>query len=345
MTLDVGVEGELPTAFRLFRAGPNETTKGTFLFDDEAARAVLAAFDRDGVDLPIDLAHDSLSEAARAARDDADDARGWFRLDVRDGELWAVGVTWTEDGVRRLRARTQRYISPAFATAKADGGAERVVKVVNCALVSMPATLDAVPLVASRTEAGMDPKLIKDALDALEAGDSTKALEILKSLIASAAGAPVEETTAPADPTMESADPPPAPALARRDPATEAELVRLRTSVATLEAERVARELDDRRDLVARLVVLGAETPATAWAGDAAERQPCDRLAGEPLVTLRARVEALTAARPADARRAPPARGDAVVTLSDVERRVYDRLPSDAARSEYLARRTARKAG
>lgn len=43
-----------------------------------------------------------------------------------------------------------------------------------------------------RGESTMDPKLITEALDALEAGDSAKALEILKALIASAAGGSAE---------------------------------------------------------------------------------------------------------------------------------------------------------
>jgi len=312
--VDVGADAPLPERFRLFRAGVNETTKGPLLFDAAAAAAVLAAFERGGVDLMIDLAHDSLDPAAHAARDDADDARGWFRLAVRDGELWAVDVTWTADGERRLRSRTQRYVSPAVLLEPTEDGADRVVEVINCALCSMPATLDAMPLVAARTvrlENTMDPKIIKDALDALEAGDSGKALEILKSLIASAAGAPVEAApAAEPDPTEESADPPAAPAGAalRRTPAADAETIKLRAEVARLAADLDARDLAERQTLVGRLVVLGAELPATAWDGDPEKRVPCERLSREPIETLRARVEALAAARPAPRRNAPPTR-------------------------------------
>lgn len=65
-----------------------------------------------------------------------------------------------------------------------------------------------------RGESTMDPKLITEALDALEAGDSAKALEILKALIASAAGG------APAD------DPAADPAMAAgMDPEKEKEMV------------------------------------------------------------------------------------------------------------------------
>ncbi|OFV82000.1 MAG: hypothetical protein A2Y78_00250 [Acidobacteria bacterium RBG_13_68_16] len=138
--------GALPSEFRIFAAGLNRSTKGEHVLDAEALAACLRAFAEGGVDLPIDLEHDSLSHEARAARSDAGDARGWFRLAARDGELWAVDVTWTSDGIRRLADRTQRYISPAFRTDESG----RVVEIVNVALCAQPATLGAQPLVLSR---------------------------------------------------------------------------------------------------------------------------------------------------------------------------------------------------
>jgi hypothetical protein len=331
LSVDVAEDAPLPERFRMFRAGVNETTKGPLLFDEQAAAAVMAAFERGGVDLMIDLAHDSLDPAAHAARDDADDARGWFRLAVEHGELWASSVTWTADGERRLRSRTQRYVSPAVLLEETEGGAPRVVEVVNCALCSMPATLDAMPLVASRTllrleENTMDPKIIKDALDALEAGDAPKALEILKALIASAAGAPAEEPPVPEGgdaledtPDEVPEDPEALRALARavrtvtgRHGAgeAEAELLRLRARVDALDAERAALDSSARRELVTELVRIGAEVPATAWQGDPARRIPARRFEAEPVAELRARVEVLRAARPAPV--APPDRKSVV---------------------------------
>jgi len=342
-------DAPLPTEFRLFKAGVNESTKGPTLFDAAAAAAVLAAFERGGVDLMIDLAHDSLSEGARVARDDADDARGWFRLAVRDGELWAVDVTWTPDGERRLRARTQRYVSPAFVVD--DAG--RVVEVINCALCSMPATLDAVPLVATRERApqtrsngSMDPKLIKEALDALEAGDATKALEILKSLIASAAGAPADAAPSAADAVAETADTAALRAevaeLRRAEAARAVELEELRAWRQGEDARRAAGEEAERHQLIGDLVRLRAETPATAWEPEVegAPRKPVARLAGEPIDSLRARVAVLRAAG-GNVERVPERTAP---VLSDVERAVYDRLPNDAAKNAYVARRAARRA-
>jgi len=137
----------LPTEFRIFRAGANPTSKGVAVFDAAAAGSVMAAWARDGVDLMIDLNHDSLEADARA-REDASDARGWFGLEVRNGELWAVNVRWTPDGARRLSERTQRYISPAFKYEEGEDG-DHVLEIFNVGLVAMPATYNAQALIAA----------------------------------------------------------------------------------------------------------------------------------------------------------------------------------------------------
>jgi phage I-like protein len=121
----------------------NETTKGPFLFDDEAARIVLAQFEREGVDMIADLEHLSLNPDSPNYDPDA---RAHFRLEVRDGELWACGVSWSPDGQRRLTEKTQRYISPV---AMRDKDTKRVLGVFNVGLVAQPATFHAQPLVAA----------------------------------------------------------------------------------------------------------------------------------------------------------------------------------------------------
>ncbi len=137
------VGAEPPTSFRLFGAGWNDTEKGRFLFDDEAARAVMAAYEAHGVDRMIDLEHLSLDPEARHYDPDA---RGWCRLQLRNGELWAVDVRWTDDGRERLSGKRQRYISPAF---KYDPDTRRVLELWNVALVAQPATREAEALVAA----------------------------------------------------------------------------------------------------------------------------------------------------------------------------------------------------
>lgn len=73
--------------------------------------------------------------------------------------------------------------------------------------------------------------------------------------------------------------------------ALEADKAKLASAHAVLEAK-------ERRGLVASLVKLGVELPATAWA-DQAGTVPVKRLADEPIDELRARVAKLQAAKPA----------------------------------------------
>lgn len=174
----------------------------------------------------------------------------------------------------------------------------------------------------------MDPEQLKKALDAIEAGDSAAALEILKAMIASAAsgGAPPASETAAAGGEAPAPDPEKDP-LEAASIAASAELVRITgaanpgemvtrvaamfATVQSLEAGRAALELTERQGLIRELVLAGAETPATAWAGDDKSKcVPVKRLADEPIAELRERVKLVTAA--AGARRAghrPPAGG------------------------------------
>lgn len=334
--------GKLPTEFRIFAAGVNRSTKGDFVYDEAAASAVMAAYEREGVDLCIDLNHGVLDGDARA---DSSDARGWFKLEQRGGELWATDVKWTSDGQRRLTEKTQRYISPLF---KFDDKSARVQQVLNVALVSMPALYDAAALVAANSEPKgegekvvsvaardnacesllialataatgvkqpMDPEKIKAALEAIEAGDAAKALEILKAIVVSAAGGteePAGEPAAePAAALEEGAETPPEEkpeeekaALAAMNVLqgltgtsspgeTVAALSTVLKDVAKIKADAAIVELDSRRALVGELVKLGVEIPATAWEGDPAKLNPCKRLADEPIDALRTRVAAL----------------------------------------------------
>ena len=130
----------------MFAVGVNDSTSGPTLWDAKAAELTMArAAERAGVRYAVDLEHRSLDDQARALTKDATDAMGWFDLEVRGGELWAVNVTWNEEGAERLRSKRQVYFSPAFYTDE-EG---RVTELVNIALTSMPATHGLAPLVAA----------------------------------------------------------------------------------------------------------------------------------------------------------------------------------------------------
>ena len=157
-SLSIAVDGDAPAReLRIFSAGWNKTEKGSFLFDAAAAKAVMTAYEKHGVDRMIDLEHLSLDEEAPHFDPDA---RGWTKLELRNGELWAVNLSWTPDGMARLQSKTQRYLSPTFAWEKKT---RRVQWIHNIALTAIPATHDAQPLIAAS---------VRDARTSLSAGPS-----------------------------------------------------------------------------------------------------------------------------------------------------------------------------
>lgn len=134
---------EPPTEFRLFPLGQIETTKGTFVLTPEDAAACVERHVGYGNDLSVDYGHGVFEEAEGTPQR----AAGWIAgLQVRPDGLWATGVTWTDTAARMIRAREQRYFSPAF-MADEDG---HITEILNVALTLMPATHNLTPLVASR---------------------------------------------------------------------------------------------------------------------------------------------------------------------------------------------------
>jgi hypothetical protein len=192
----------------------------------------------------------------------------------------------------------------------------------------------------------MDPELISKALEALKSGDAESAIAALEAMIAAAASSGAPPAPADAGALDAAADPPPTDeekaALAALRKHTKrstlgeavAELSTMASERAALAAERDALELDERRGLIAGLVKLGAETPATAWDGEPDKRVPCKRLASEPIADLRARCKALGAKAPA-APIAPPA--VAADELTEEEKKLAAKMtPSQLARFKEL---------
>jgi hypothetical protein len=172
-------DGELPAEFRIFARGENQTTKGTFVFDERAAADVMAAFAEHmkagAQGLMIDLEHLSLDSESRNFDPDA---RGWARLELRGGELWATQVKWTDDGARRLTEKTQRFISPAFAR---DPETRRITKVINVAITALPATDQLTPLIAANSRGDQMDEL-KAALGLAEDASAEDVLNAIGAL-------------------------------------------------------------------------------------------------------------------------------------------------------------------
>lgn len=128
------VPDEPPREFKILSRGVNKTRKGDIVFDDQAARDVVREYEAHGADLFIDYKHD-FGEAA-----------GWFKPTIRNGELWATDVRWTETAQQKLRERAWRYFSPAVVH---DTKTNRVARLLNVALTNIPAMAGLRPLVAA----------------------------------------------------------------------------------------------------------------------------------------------------------------------------------------------------
>jgi hypothetical protein len=155
---------------------------------------------------------------------------------------------------------------------------------------------------------------------------------------------PAEPT--PAEPAPVEPKPEPAPAPAEPAPNASAapaaaDAPRLITAAeftefAALRAERAERLTAERRALVTELVALGAETPATAWVAGAM----APRLASEDLASMRERVAALRAAKPATPLQ-PPAVAE-FAGLSEVEAETAAKIKDPELRARFIARRRER---
>lgn len=168
----------VPSEARLFSQGVNNTSKGTYIFDEASANSVMQAYEKAGVDVLIDLEHLSLEDPASSVGFRTD-AVGWCKLDMRDGELWAVDIRWTPEGIERLECKKQRYFSPAFLADKTG----RITDVLNVALVAMPATEHAQELVAaSKERSTMDPTIVSPEAAPAEAKPKGKVAAILESM-------------------------------------------------------------------------------------------------------------------------------------------------------------------
>lgn len=126
--------GEVPDRVPLIPAGPKVIGRDgrAWLFDDLAANAVLASFQQDGVDLPIDWEH---STQHRAPNGSQAPAAAWITgLNVDGGQLIAA-VKWTDRGKASVAGREYRYLSPVF---DFDPKTGRILRLVSAGLVNRP---------------------------------------------------------------------------------------------------------------------------------------------------------------------------------------------------------------
>jgi phage I-like protein len=272
LTIDLG-NGEPPREFRVFKRGMNKTTKGDFVFDDDAAKLVMGEYRKHGVDVMIDLEHLSLDSEGNNYDPSA---YGWCKLELRGGELWATNVSWTEAGAARLRKRESRYISPAFHYL-ADNG--RITEIYNIAICAVPATYETPALVAASKRVGkqigtltievtkMDVKKIIELLGLGEDATLEDILNAIKALQDGEEGGDSEEETADdadakeekEEATDDEEDAAMAAALKDLPPKVQAKLLAASAGKKVIEARLAKLEKDHKRSAVEALIAANVD--------------------------------------------------------------------------------------
>ena len=143
-----------PKEFRILADGKIPTDYGLSVCNEKCAQEIIAEFKKRGVDMVIDYAHMSLSDAPPECHV----AAGWIPcpngLEWRPGDgLYAVNVQWTEKAKAGLEAKPPewKYFSPTYYQHEDTG---EVYSLVNVALTNVPATWGLVRLAASRKMQG-----------------------------------------------------------------------------------------------------------------------------------------------------------------------------------------------
>ncbi len=164
-------EKKVPTEFRIFGYGKIKTSKGTYTFDEEAAKLVMAAYEDQGNELCFDYEHSMSPEQPPGKKP----AAGWFNLELKEDGLYATNVRFTDDAKAMLEKGEYRYFSPMMQFGKDEP--HRICALWNLALTNMPATKSMQPLVAASMTARDHRTLATVALGALAFAQIRDALQ------------------------------------------------------------------------------------------------------------------------------------------------------------------------
>jgi hypothetical protein len=137
-----------PKRIRLFKWGWNDTTKGRLKLDQQGADALMAAFRKRGVSQTFDLWHSTFDPNLRP---EDKKTYGNYLLSVEgseasgEGGVFATECQFSPDIAKEISDGKWPYVSPVPLHTK-DG---RIVDIKNTALVGLPATHNAQPLLMS----------------------------------------------------------------------------------------------------------------------------------------------------------------------------------------------------
>lgn len=141
-----------PEWILLVPAGDEVRTRDGRAWRSPGPAALIAAHDRQGLDLPVDLNH---SEIYMAPYGGDSPAYGWVvQLEEREGAVFGK-IEWTEAGMTEVRTRRYRYYSPTFAVARAIDGTQTLEMLTSVSLCNRPALR--IPALARQENTMPDP--------------------------------------------------------------------------------------------------------------------------------------------------------------------------------------------
>ena len=159
--------------------GEIQTRDGrTYVIDGDA---LVARFDAEGIDLPVDVNHATDLAAVTGARSDA---VGWIsKLAIQNGKLRG---RWTllDEGKALLAAKKYRYLSPSFQADKQ----RRSLRLMAVALVTAPALASQTALAAAQTPQPTPEPVMKSVALALGLKDDASEAECLSAITTKVTG-------------------------------------------------------------------------------------------------------------------------------------------------------------
>ncbi|MGV6839991.1 MAG: phage protease [Planktomarina sp.] len=169
-------QGAAPDWIQLLPAGPSIKGRDGRRWVMSDPQAIVDAFNRTGIKLPIDFEH---ATQVRAECGQRVDAEGWIEeLALRGGEVWGK-VEWFDAAKSAVAAQAYRYISPVFTF---DPQTREIGELRSAGLTNTPnLKLAALNKPAANGEPEMD-KTILDALGLEEGADADAVVTAINSL-------------------------------------------------------------------------------------------------------------------------------------------------------------------
>lgn len=125
-----------PTKIIIMPDGVNRLANGPNLtMDADSAAVCIAAFDEQGVQLPIDFEHSTIGKGSDG---DAAPATGWVTsMYYEEGKGLIGTVEWTDEGAEMVSSGKYKYLSPVLFT-EGKGKDLKIVKIHSMALTNKP---------------------------------------------------------------------------------------------------------------------------------------------------------------------------------------------------------------